>query len=135
VAPPGPQRLYAAASVADNQWVSDDPPMDSPATVEALLEWLALNDDTLALDAMREVFRQGKTFLDHDHTLRHFREWWRPRLIRWGSSESGSERAVLDRAREMWKDHLSRYEPPGWPDDILRALDRVAQAARRELWR
>jgi trimethylamine--corrinoid protein Co-methyltransferase len=92
-----------------------------------------LNDDTLALDAMREVFPQGKTFLDHDHTLRHFREGWRPRLIRWGGSESGSEGAVLERAREMWKGYLSRYEPPGWPDDILRALDHVAQAARREI--
>jgi len=92
-----------------------------------------MNDETLALDAMREVFAEGRTFLDDDHTLAHFRDLWRPQLIRWDGTESGSERAVLERAREMWRNNLSRYEPPGWPDDVLRALERVRQAARREL--
>ncbi|MBI3922543.1 MAG: HEAT repeat domain-containing protein [Armatimonadetes bacterium] len=41
IAQPGRQRVYAYASVGDNQWVSDWPPIDSPATVEALFEWLS----------------------------------------------------------------------------------------------
>lgn len=40
-AQPGQQRLYAYTSAGDNQWVSDWPPLDSPATVEALVEWLS----------------------------------------------------------------------------------------------
>jgi len=92
-----------------------------------------MTEDALALDALREVISEDRTFLDHDHTLTHMRGLWRPTLIRWDGCEVGSERAVLERAGEMWRERLSRYEPPGWPDDTLCELERVRLAARREL--
>ncbi|MBI2301390.1 MAG: HEAT repeat domain-containing protein [Armatimonadetes bacterium] len=33
--------LYVYASVGDNQWLCDWPPIDSPATVDALFDWLS----------------------------------------------------------------------------------------------
>ena len=92
-----------------------------------------LTEDALALDALREVISEDKTFLDHEHTLAHMRKLWRPQVVQWGPPESTSERTMLERARDLWQDNLTRYQPPDWPEDILRELERVRLAARREL--
>ena len=92
-----------------------------------------MTEDDLALDALREVISENRTFLDHEHTLTHMRALWRPMLIRWDGCEAGGERAVLERARDLWRANLARYEPPHWPDDTLRELEAVRLAARREL--
>ena len=91
-----------------------------------------MTEDALALVALREVIGEDQTFLDHDHTLAHLRELWRPQVVQWGPPESTSERTMLERARDLWQDNRSRYEPPNWPDDVLRELDRVRLAARRD---
>lgn len=46
---------------------------DAIKWTKAFLAGLRIDDETLALDAIREV-GPGRQFLDHDHTLRHFRE-------------------------------------------------------------
>ena len=33
--------IYVYVSVGDNQWVSQWPPIDSPATIEAMFDWLS----------------------------------------------------------------------------------------------
>ena len=91
-----------------------------------------LTEDALALDALREVISENRTFLDHEHTLAHMRDLWRPQVVQWGPPESTSEQTMLARARDMWQDNLSRYQPPDWPHDVLRELERVRLAARRE---
>lgn len=61
-AQPGQQRVYAYASVGDNQWVSDWPPVDSPATVEALFDWLSR---TYAVKRMYWRGEQDRMCLQH----------------------------------------------------------------------
>ena len=57
-------RLYAYSSVGDNQWVSDWPPIDSPATVEALFEWLA---ETYHVRRMYWRGEQDRMWFQHYH--------------------------------------------------------------------
>ncbi|MBM3475602.1 MAG: hypothetical protein FJX75_20250 [Armatimonadetes bacterium] len=59
---PGEQRLYAYASVGDNQWVSDWPPIDSRETVEALFEWL---DETYGVSRVYWRGEQDRMWLQH----------------------------------------------------------------------
>jgi len=61
---PGSQRLYAYVSVGDNQWVSDWPPIDSPATVDALFEWLS---QTYHVRRIYWRGEQDRMFLQHYH--------------------------------------------------------------------
>jgi trimethylamine--corrinoid protein Co-methyltransferase len=99
----------------------------------------AFDEKSLAIDAIHEVLRDDGRFLDHDHTLRHWRERWIPRLFRWDAlgpqspHGDGSERHILGMAHEMWRANLSRYQPPDWPDETIRALDNVERRARRDL--
>ena len=95
-------------------------------------------EESLALEAIHDAIQtESGSFLDHEHTLRHWRERWTPNLFRWETAESqaqdDSEPSILERARERWRDNLSRYQPPDWPDDTLAALDQVEAEARREL--
>ena len=112
--------------------------IEARTAIEHLEMPLSLDDDSLALDALREVVPQGSIFLDHEHTRRHCREEWTPRFFLWDSvgpgsrHGDGSERAILDRAHEACEENIKRYQPPEWPRDVLRALDRVAQKARQE---
>jgi len=49
--------------------------------LKRLSEQVTVNEETLALDVLREV-GHGGSFLGHDHTLRHFRrELWHPILM------------------------------------------------------
>src|SRR5437667_2923764 len=42
-AAPGPPRVYAYVTCGDNQWNLDSLPVDSPATVQAIFEFLSDN--------------------------------------------------------------------------------------------
>jgi len=101
---------------------------------------VVLNKDSLALNVLREVISdEGRTFMDHEHTLQHWGERWIPRLFHWdqpsmsGSKRMGDEQHILSQAHQIWQENLSRYKAPDWPEETIRSLDDVEQRARREL--
>ncbi|HUT23564.1 MAG TPA: trimethylamine methyltransferase family protein, partial [Sumerlaeia bacterium] len=114
--------------------------IEAAAALQSVDRPAPMNDDSLALDVLREIILgPGRTFLDHEHTARRWRDRWAPRLFLWdppgpGSPHrDGSERSILERAHEMWRDNLERYEPPEWPSDVIKALDGVEARARHDL--
>ena len=114
--------------------------IEARAALLSLDKPVVLDGESLAPKVLREVMaEEGRTFLDHDHTLRHWRERWVPQLFVCDPSGGGilrsnhSERHILESAHQMWRDKLSRYQPPEWPLDVLDALDDVERRARREL--
>jgi trimethylamine--corrinoid protein Co-methyltransferase len=88
---------------------------------------VAVNDQTLALDVIREAGPGGQ-FLDKMHTFQHCRsELFRPLLsdrssyTRWVDSGAASiEQTAYDRCRQLLED----YQPPDMADDIDRDLQR-----------
>ena len=78
-----------------------------------MCEGIAVDDDTLALDVIRQVNYAGH-YLAEQHTRRHFRrEHYVPRLlVREGYEtwEKEGRRTVLDRARERVREILDRHQ-------------------------
>lgn len=98
---------------------------------------IEVTTDTLMFDELRNRIESGSGFFDSDYTLTHFRDLWSPRLFLADAIEpgrwDGSERAILRRCEEQWRENLKHYRPPEWPEYKLRALERVAAEARKEL--
>jgi trimethylamine--corrinoid protein Co-methyltransferase len=95
------------------------------------LQPLEVSDDTLALDAMREV-GPGGHFFGAAHTLaRYETAFYAPMVSDWRNFESWREAGALDaaqRANRIWKQLLAEYVPPPLDPAIDEALkDYVAR--------
>jgi trimethylamine--corrinoid protein Co-methyltransferase len=90
-----------------------------------------ITDETLALDVLDEV-GPGGHFLDHDHTLEHFREaLFLPKLIarrppqRW--REQGSKDLFV-RAHEMAVEIMADHQVEPLPAGVSRRIEQVLEA-------
>lgn len=83
--------------------------------VEAFLDPIVVDDDSLALDAMREV-GPGGHFFGAAHTQSRFRTaFHKPMLSDWRNYESwelAGSPTVPEKANRIWKDLLAAYTPP-----------------------
>jgi trimethylamine---corrinoid protein Co-methyltransferase len=100
--------------------------------VEAFLDGVVVDDDTLAVEAMREV-GPGGHFFGAAHTQARYRTaFHRPMLSDWRNyeawEEAGSPEAPA-KANRLWKALLAAYEPP--PMDPARREELDAFLARR----
>jgi trimethylamine--corrinoid protein Co-methyltransferase len=90
------------------------------------LQPLAVNDDTLALDAIAEV-GPGGHFFGAAHTLaRYETAFYAPILSDWRNYESWRLAGALDtaqRANAIWKRLLADYQPPPLDSAVREALD------------
>jgi len=98
---------------------------------------IEVDDKTLPFEEMCQRALDEKDFLTSDHTLDHFRELRYSPLLRTDDPAigawSGDEKAILDKCDEMWRENLKAYSPPQWSDDQLKALDQVADDAKKEM--
>ena len=100
---------------------------------------LKVDDDTLALDLVdAAAHRQRPTFLDSEHTARHYAsEQWYPRWLdrqiwQGDRNESGAERRMLDAVNDHWKDAVARYERPELDPGKLAEAEKILAAAEAE---
>ena len=91
---------------------------------------LEVNAETLALDAVRQTGISG-SFLDHDHTLAHFRSelfapeiLWRSRREDW--TDAGAK-TLTQRAEEAADELMAREVDTGMGEDQREELDAIAQ--------
>ena len=103
--------------------------------IKFLLNGIPVNDETLAIDVIREV-GIGKDFLSHGHTYSHMRSQSQPVLIDrnmredWEASGSTDiHRRAMDKARHI----LETHKPDPLPDDVLAALRSIVEEAEEEL--
>jgi len=93
---------------------------------------LGIDDDTMALDAMREV-GPGGHFFGCAHTLeRYEKAFYSPILSDWSNFENWQDNGSLDatqRARIIYKQLLDDYQPPAMDPAVEEELD--AFVARR----
>ncbi len=104
--------------------------------VESLNREFEISDETLGLDVISEA-GPGGTFIDTEHTVRHFRqELWFPNLLdreyyqSW--LDSGAS-AMENRCRARKEEILDSHEPEPISPELSRALDQIVAAAKREL--
>jgi trimethylamine--corrinoid protein Co-methyltransferase len=97
------------------------------------LQPIAVNDDTLALDAIAEVAPGGHYF-GAQHTLaRYDTAFYAPMVSDWRNYETWREAGALEaaqRANAIWKRLLADYQPPSFDPAIREELD--AYVARRK---
>lgn len=102
--------------------------------VRRFMEGVQVTDENLALDVIDQV-GPGGHFLSEDHTLRHFRENWYPKMLDRGSREkweSGGRLTLGDRARARVQQILDPdigHQPPPLDASVLSRLAEIVQQA------
>jgi len=93
---------------------------------------IEVNDDTLAVDVIHDVGPRGQ-YLDHEHTLRHFRkQFWFPRLVDRSNFETWrreGSKTYGDRARERVRDILKTHQPEPIAAATMKELKAIVAAA------
>ena len=101
-----------------------------------ILQPLEVSEDTLAIEAIREV-GPGGHFFGAAHTLaRYETAFYRPMLSDWRNFETWREagaKTATERANAIWKQLLADYEPPPTDPAIREALEAYVARRRPEL--
>ena len=95
-----------------------------------------VSPETIALDTIIDVgFGIGKTYMDQDHTLDHFRDdTWLPEILdRSGYAGPEWEKTVLDRLQQKADELIAGYQKPEGREDQLARMREVVKRAQREL--
>ena len=97
---------------------------------------LDIDDDTLALDAIRDVGPAGH-FFGHGHTIEHYDSaFYRPMTAETGTWDQWDEegrRDVEARAAAVAASLIDSFEPPPLDEGVAEGLDEFVARRRREL--
>jgi len=99
---------------------------------------IRIDEDSLGLDAIREV-GPGGHFFGTGHTLARFEKaFYEPMLSDWRNFENwqdGGSKTGTERANAIWKELLRTYEPPPLDPAIAEALDAYVARRKEEIGR
>lgn len=111
-----------------DQCVIDNEILDAAFVMARGIE---VNDETLAVDVIKEV-GPGGNFLEHEHTFRHFRrECWFPKLTvrhAYETWQAMGARDMRQRANEEARRILAEHHPDYIDEHTKAELDRMAVA-------
>jgi trimethylamine--corrinoid protein Co-methyltransferase len=100
--------------------------------IKEFMQPIEVNDETLALDVIDEVGVDGQ-FLETEHTLRHYREDWYPRLLNrqsYQAWEAGGKKTLQDKAKELVNNALGMRHSGLLPSNIAKRVKEVIHAAK-----
>ena len=93
--------------------------------VRRMKRGIEVNDDTLAVDVIREVGHEGHHLI-HEHTIKHMRAvQWRPKLINrkgYEQWEKDGGLTLMQRARQKLARILDTHQPMAIPEEKLQAI-------------
>jgi trimethylamine--corrinoid protein Co-methyltransferase len=103
---------------------------------DAALEWIKratgeveVSPETLAVDLVEQLGPDG-SFLETDHTLRHFREQWQPELIDRDNLDGWLEKggqSLAERAAARASEILAGHQTPTLPAEAARAIHAIVE--------
>lgn len=97
-----------------------------------MMEGIEVNEETLALDVIREI-GPGGNFLTHEHTLKNMRKLWLPALMDrrpYTEWEEKGDRA-RDWALEKAKNILTSYKPESLDPKLEAELQKIIQSVEK----
>jgi trimethylamine--corrinoid protein Co-methyltransferase len=104
-----------------------------------MTSWLtppAIDEDSIGLDAIREV-GPGGHFFGSAHTLERYKSaFYEPLVSDWSNFENWTDAGALDatqRASRIYKDMLERYEAPALDEGIRDSLEDYVERRKREI--
>ena len=100
------------------------------------IKGIEVNQETLAREVIEQV-GPGGHYLEHDHTLKHFKdELWHPKLLtrqsRIAWEESGSK-DMSQRIKEELRKIVETHKIPLLPDKTLAALEKIKKDRDKEI--
>ncbi len=101
-----------------------------------ILRPIEINDETLGLDAYREVGPGGHFFGAADTLKRYETAFYSPLVSDWQNFENWSDRGsqtATQRANQIWKQLLVSYEPPELNPDLLSELEAFVDRRTTEI--
>ncbi len=101
------------------------------AWVERMTAPVEISKETLALDLIDEVGPDGQ-FLDTDHTIAHFREWWYPEVFEYGNYDqwqAAGGQSMGERAAERVTQILAEHQPEPLPEDVAQKIKAIVRRA------
>jgi len=81
------------------------------------------------LDVIAEVGPDGQ-FLNTEHTLKHYRERWYPRLFERATYDAWVEKggkSLVERAAEKVEIVLAEHKPEPLPSDVIARIREIVQ--------
>ena len=100
------------------------------------LEPIAVNADTLAVEAIADV-APGGHFFGADHTMERYQDiFYSPLLSDWRNFETWQEDGATvasQRANGIWKSLVNEYEPPVLDEGIAEELNEFVVRRKREI--
>ncbi len=100
-----------------------------------VLSPVEINEDTLGIDAMKEVGPGGHYFSAQQTMERYETEFYRPILSDWRNFETWFEDGAVDatqRAHKIYRQLLQDYEPPALEPGILEELDDFIKIRKKQ---
>ncbi len=94
-----------------------------------------VSDETMALDVIDKV-GPGGHFLGEDHTYRHFKENWFPKLLDRSNYETWQQNGSLtlgDRINARVREILETYQPEPLDEKIKTELNAIISRAEKRL--
>lgn len=102
--------------------------------LEHCLRGVEVNEETLAVELIDEVGPDGQ-YLDSDHTRRHYRERWYPRLIERDNYDNWLAKGgkmLAERAAERVEEILTEHKPEPLPEEVARAVHGLVERAEAQ---
>jgi len=97
---------------------------------------LEVNDETLAVDVIKELGPANSQYLMHEHTLRHLREvTWFPKVTnraKWDSWMASGGKDMRERARDRAREILAQPPKQYLTEDQVREIHRIARSAQEQ---
>ena len=98
--------------------------------VKRILGGAPVDEETLSVDVIRQV-GPGGHYLEHPHTLRHFREMWYPKLFdrtHYEAWAAGPRLTLDEKINRKTIEILDTHRAPELPSDVLKELDSLESA-------
>jgi len=100
-----------------------------------IVQGIEISEETLALDIIDKV-GPGGHFLGEDHTLRHFRENWFPKLVdrnNYASWVEKGKKTLGQRANERVREILEIHVPEPLPEEVRGKLKEIIERAEERV--
>jgi len=130
----GAGQIETAKTINPQQLIIDN---DIFGMVKQLKAGFEVNEETTAFN---EIFglTGRESFVDMDHTFKHFRDGYRPQTFTHDSKAgwvAKGSKDIVARATELYYKIKENYKPVTLSKEVLKELDSILQRADRELGR
>jgi len=125
--------MEAGMTVSFEKFIID---AENLAMMQRFLQGVEINDETLALDSIAEIGPAGHHF-GTAHTQARFETAFHASTVadrrNYGAWQSAGAQSTVERANQVWKEMLSRYEAPPLDASIREAMEDYVARREREL--